>query len=372
MISGPTYLDYGVYSVSIYEEMVMDPLFPTSDAFLSMFTITDELPSGLHFNETTGVISGIPILEQLKNSETMNQKTFHIRVVGSNRFGSVKTDFNIVVNSFSEKADHGVVACTVSLPDVFKGVAEKLFSGIAMGSCEVQSSFSWVPTERKTSESSQLTRNVRLVSYFSADYSAPYSFTLKSAAEAVLYLDDYTNPLLQVELTSQPVHRRVTIMLSGGLHRLVLYCTDSYVALFYGSNTIGLADTLLTHDTLFLPVITPLFSFFPPATGFGGIPLDMKLQGWRNPEKLVLSMTQDNLITTSPYSLRAVNPVVGEYEFTAIAYTRKGSRLIRQTYLIEEPQEGMTVTVRSELNPEVIVLQKAIHSMEVFTEQYVG
>lgn len=103
-----------------------------------------------------------------------------------------------------------------------------------------------------------------------------------------------------------------------------------------------------------------------------GIPLDMKLQGWRNPEKLVLSMTQDNLITTSPYSLRAVNPVVGEYEFTAIAYTRKGSRLIRQTYLIEEPQEGMTVTVRSELNPEVIVLQKAIHSMEVFTEQYVG
>lgn len=78
MISGPTYLDYGVYSVSIYEEMVMDPLFPTSDAFLSMFTITDELPSGLHFNETTGVISGIPILEQLKNSETMNQKTFHI------------------------------------------------------------------------------------------------------------------------------------------------------------------------------------------------------------------------------------------------------------------------------------------------------
>ena len=127
-----------------------------------------------------------------------------------------------------------------------------------------------------------------------------------------------------------------------------------------------------THDTLFLPVITPLFSFFPPATGFEGIPLDMKLQGWRNPEKLVLSMTQDNLITTSPYSLRAVNPVVGEYEFTAIAYTRKGSRLIRQTYLIEEPQEGMTVTVRSELNPEVIVLQKAIHSMEVFTEQYVG
>lgn len=369
VISKPSYIDYGVYSISIREEMVMDPLYPVSDSFLSVFAVSGDLPPGLHFNETTGVISGSPLQEGRGDSRIGNQqKTYHIQVVGSNRFGSVQTDFKIVVNSFSEKADHGVVACTVPVPSVFKGVAEELFTGTLIGNCVVQSSFSWVRPEGEGSVLS--TRNVRLTTYFSADYAAPYSFTLKSAAEALLYLDDYSNPLLQAELSSQPVNRRVTIMLSQGLHRLVLYSTDSYVALFYGSNSIGLDDTLLTHDTLFLPIIGPLFSFFPTATGFEGIPLDIKIKGWRKPVKLSISMSQESLITTSPSSVRVVDPRVGEYEFAAVAYNEGGSRLIQQSYRIELPREGMMVTVRSELSPEVIVMQKAISSMESFTEAY--
>ena len=63
VISKPSYIDYGVYSISIREEMVMDPLYPVSDSFLSVFAMSGDLPPGLHFNETTGVISGSPLQE---------------------------------------------------------------------------------------------------------------------------------------------------------------------------------------------------------------------------------------------------------------------------------------------------------------------
>lgn len=208
---------------------------------------------------------------------------------------------------------------------------------------------------------------LRFVTHYSAIYSGPLSFTLKTNVEVLFFLDNYKTPLLHSSPSSQVMAYKVTINLSYGHHRLELYAPaspDAYFAVFYSSFSLGFPEVLLHRGVLSQSPPSPSFASVPSVAAFEGIPLDIPVETWFGSDALYASPKSETRGTVSPFALHDSAPMVGENAVRLVVTTVGGQRILEADYTVEQPREGVVVSVRSN---QQTVLEKEVQAFEALT-----
>lgn len=86
MIGQPTHISTGFTSQTVINNLAILPIRIVGNTVFESYTLTPQLTSGLNFNVTTGVISGV------YNGITTSVQ---YQLTGTNQFGSVSTSFTL-------------------------------------------------------------------------------------------------------------------------------------------------------------------------------------------------------------------------------------------------------------------------------------
>ena len=399
----------------------MDPLYPRSNTWLTVFSVDRELPPGLLFDNSTGAIYGFVEdcdesgkrhgSESPQSHHTCSGHSLILHITGSNKYGSVSTTLIMTLGINTPPAE-GVTVCAVPVPATFLGVSPLLFraslpldtlfplpshfsspSLYPAPRCHSQLTLSWagdgdggvsdnngIPdndgnggisnnnsNDGNTNSDNTHNINLRFVTHYNAIYSGPLSFTLKTNTEVLFFLDNYKTPLLHSSPSSQVMTYKVTINLAYGHHRLELYSAtspDAYFAVFYSSFSLGFPEVLLHRGVLSQSPASSSFASVPAVAAFEGIPLDIPVETWFGSDSLYMSPYSETRGTASPFSLHDSAPVIGETVTRLVVTTVGGQRIVEANYNVEPPREGVVVSIRS---GQETVLEKEVPSFASFT-----
>ena len=346
-----------------FNATTIDSIVPTSDAYIEEFILNSPLENGLHFDNKTGRISGTPVF-------AYKSKTVTVSITARNALGNVSTSFVIYFHqSFSPI--QGIRFCMIPLsvplpflPDLFESSLNRR--------CSVLSSLDWANTADAKNELLGDTSYAMLqfAGYFNVHYRAPVSFILTTNSKTRVLLDDFETPLFETDATSSFMTYRVTIKLAATHHRIVVYVAtgagSSYFAMFYTYHILNQLDTLITADVMSYRMLPPRFLVADSTVGFAHQPFDVFFHSESLLSEIQLSGCSKTCKIAGLNHVVIRDPIVGESEVNLLLYSNGGLSKMSIPYRIEEPTEGMIVSVIE----NGVRQQRIVESVSEFTLEF--
>lgn len=328
--------------MDIYNATTMDSIFPTSDAYIEEFILNSGLESGLHFDNQTGIISGTPIFNY-------TSKTTTISVTARNALGNVSTSFTFFLHrSFS--AEKGIRSCVLPLSAPLP-LLPSLFESSLTRRCSVQSTLSWANAADSKNEllGDAAFAMLQFSGYFHVEYPTSVSFTLSTNSKTLVLLDDFKTPLFETDAISSFVAYRVTIKLPTTHHRIVVYLAtgaeSSYFSMFYAYHALNEPESLITSDVMDCCMPPPRFLSAVSTVGFAHQPFDLFFSSESPLSKIQLQDSSEIFTIAGLNHLAIRDPIAGASEVSLFVYSSGGLSKVSLPYRIEEPSEGMVVSV---------------------------
>ena len=269
----PTTLSPGFNTQSVFSGLAILPIHFIGDTLFTSYSITPTVASGLSFNTTSGILSGI---------YTGAPSNVNYQVTGTNSLGSVSTSFTLAykgaicsVISFlaqSEANVEGLTACYYAQTNGFNLFSEEWFYSHSAETCQSLETLDLTDNYYSENEHTWPGLDNSIEDYFSASITgylnigsaASYDFTLSADDGASLYFDDATSPLIDIEGQSpRPRSETKSITLSSGRHLIRIYYVNNGGAaslkLEYESTAAGLPRTVVDKTVTFVGGRAPSF-----------------------------------------------------------------------------------------------------------------
>ena len=346
-----------------YNATTIDPIVPTSDAYIEEFILNSPLENGLHFDNKTGRISGTPVF-------SYKSKTSTVSVTARNALGNVSTTFVFYFHqSFS--SIQGIRFCQISLsvplpflPDLFESSLDRR--------CSVLSSLSWANAADSKNEllGDAPYAMLQFSGYFNVQYRAPVSFSLSTNSKTLVLLDDFKTPLFETDPTSSFITHRVTIKLTNTFHRITVYVAagagSSYFSMFYSYHILNQLETLITSKVMSYHMLPPRFLAVDTIVGFAHQPFDVHLHSESLFSEIQLADSSKIFTIAGLNHLAIRDPIAGSSEVKLFLYSNGGLSQMSIPYRIEGPAEGMIVSVIE----NGVRQQKVVESISEFTLEF--
>ncbi|KAK8811560.1 hypothetical protein WA158_003294 [Blastocystis sp. Blastoise] len=264
----PTTITYGFEQVRLMKGLTFEPLIPVSNTILTEYVIDPVLPSGMLFNSTTGIISGVVPLN--KSGST----TYIIR--GTNQLGTVETSIKIFYIS-QTKVYSGITGCYLAYNTDCFNEEIPFYATQSYDICRTELSLNFTDNYVAGSGGHSWNGlNDKFNDYFTATFngyldipsSSVYTFYLSNDAGAQVYIDneiviDHDGCTNKNDIITKDIN------LNQGLHYLrILYSEkDTLAALSLSISSSSLPQQIVSSSLLYQGSYPPSFLVYPSISG---------------------------------------------------------------------------------------------------------
>ena len=339
--------------------MVMDPIRPSSDAWIEEFICNTTLVDGLRFDSKTGEIAGTPHFNYSSSMKT-------VIISARNSLGMVSTKLSLYFyRHFTGK--EGVSLCILPVSS-FPVLIPDLFDTTMDRSCSIQPTLSWSSTAENPNPLLRSSPHsfLRFAGYINFMYHTPTTFILSTISPVIVLLDDYATPLLQTESTKSFTDYRVTIQLTGSYHRIVVYTmstSNAAFTLYYAFHAYSFPETLITSDVISLLPQPPRYLSTPHVVGFTHQPLDVYFHSWYPVTSTIQIGGSSDLVMADNTHLRMNDPLEGSSTVSLQVASDGGYSFLSVPIWIEQPRPGFMISVIE----NEIKQQKLVDSLSDFS-----
>ena len=332
----PTSCSYGFDRMTLYTDIIMEPIPIRCDSAISSFSINPQLPEGMSMDTTTGTISGT-----LKNGDDQD---IVYTVTATNTYGSTTTTFSFQARDQSEMTTPGMIGCywnqitecrTPEFDFFYKTPAQHCQTVGEVRFTDNNVDNTWPGLDR------------RFLDYYSAYFYSyiiitrpgTYEFALSSDDGAILYIDDLENALITRDGCRALSETLGSKTLTRGRHLLVIrYLEYNQWASMYvkmGSQELDIERNYIQSNQLRVGGRGPTFIDYDFVGGY--VDMDMALfrptlasgapVSWTVTPDLPDGISLDNLL--GYISGRPSAPSSGVYTVTATGVNGAATATVR-------------------------------------------